>query len=91
MSGVRRSALLQGRKIDDRHSPETGLMIANGWSYLKGSVLGFLMGFFLFLLISPVLTLRYHDQIWLLFGCIGTCVAAGCATVRAASFWHGER
>ena len=57
-------------------------MIANGWSYAKGSLLGFLVGFLLFLLISPTLTLKYHDQVWLLFGCMGSGVAAGCGTVR---------
>jgi len=82
MSGIRTRTFPQGRKIDDRHSLGSGLMVANGWSYVKGSLLGFLMGFFLFLFISPALNLTYQIQLWLLFGCLGTCVAAACAAVR---------
>lgn len=56
-------------------------MLMHNWTYAKGSLVGFLIGFALFLLINPALTLAYHDQFRLLFGCIATCVAIGCAAV----------
>jgi CDP-diglyceride synthetase len=46
--------------------------------------MGFIMGFLLFLLVSTMLTLTYHDEFWLLFGCIGVCVAVGSATFGPA-------
>jgi hypothetical protein len=52
------------------------------WTYTKGSLVGFLIGFLLFLLVSPLTTLVYQDQMWLLVGCIGAGIAIGCATVR---------
>ena len=59
-------------------------MLMDNWTYGKGSLVGFLMGFILFILVNPALTLAYHDQFWLLLGCIGTCIAASCVAVTMA-------
>jgi hypothetical protein len=63
-------------------------MVTNKWIYAKGGVLGFLTGFFLFVVASLLLTLVYHDELWLLFGCTGMGIAIGCASARLQ---HGVR
>ena len=51
----------------------------------KAALVGFLVGAFLFILVSPLWTLSYFEQLWLLLGCTAVGIALSCAAALILS------